>query len=352
MKKNLSIKSFFASIAVLLLSLWSAKHKLINSDEQNQICPPFDFDCVREYVSSVKSPVPECGQELFHFNKYQLHFLLRFMLRIASKMYARLDLFETVLGDYEETPMNFLPSYSVRAFKICAKCDDYAMMREEGLNNGFNKYCGSSSYGHNETMTGTLFLPVEDSFPGMPLKLKPGDLSGSIFMHGFVSPRGPSQIAPKTVLGWVYYMAELGTMFLLKGLPGIHPLDGKTLFNTIAPVMVATKGAVVLEPDYIGYGNDKTLQKPTGVPHGYQTSTIPLWLRAEEFVKNLTKREDSPLNGNVYVFGVSEGGTGVVPVGNAMHDLGAKVVAYPGCVPNNDYVSIIMRIVCEFYPSK
>ena len=45
---------------------------------------------------------------------------------------------------------------------------------------------------------------------------------------------------------------------------------------------------------------------------------------------------------SVFIHGTSEGGMGVMPIGNALHNLGVKVTAYPAAVPSYDFTKSMM----------
>ena len=82
-----------------------------------------------------------------------------------------------------------------------------------------------------------------------------------LWMHGFVASQGPSQLLPKTLFLWFATIFETGIAFLTGGMPAAYDTNGKSLLNQLGALMLASKGVFVISPDYIGYGEDKSLYK-------------------------------------------------------------------------------------------
>ena len=80
-------------------------------------------------------------------------------------------------------------------------------------------------------------------------------------MHGWLSPRGPSEVLPKTSFGWFACIFETGLAFLKGGTRGAYSKDGKILLNELGALMLASRGMLVIAPDYLGYGDNKSLFK-------------------------------------------------------------------------------------------
>jgi len=82
-------------------------------------------------------------------------------------------------------------------------------------------------------------------------------------MHGFVSHLGPSEILPKTSFSWFAVIFETAVAFMKGGMTAAYDKDGKSILNQLGSLMLASRGVLVLSPDYLGYsyGNDKALYK-------------------------------------------------------------------------------------------
>lgn len=121
--------------------------------------------------------IPNCGEEILHFGRIQNFIIIKIFTLCVHFFFSPLDLFGTHLGNFKESPLNFQPTYGVKAFKICASCEKFHGRNDELA--GFQQYCGSSVYGYNETMTGIIFLPVNQSLN----TIKPGVLHVSNDEH-------------------------------------------------------------------------------------------------------------------------------------------------------------------------
>lgn len=193
-------------------------------------------------------------------------------------------------------------------------------------------------YGHNKTMTGILFLPTDTT-----KSIIPGNIKTAIWLRGLVTTLGPSQVLPSSLIGWMYAPFVTLFSFFRGGIAAALDTDTKVLANHIGALMMASRGLAVIAPDNLGYGDDKTLYKGTGIGRVYQTSTIPLWLRSKELVHEVSGGKVKSLD-ICFVAGGSEGGGAVMPISQALHEMGAQVTAYPGAVPSFDLTESVMRI--------
>ena len=82
-----------------------------------------------------------------------------------------------------------------------------------------------------------------------------------LWMHRFVASQGPSQLLPKTLFLWFATIFETRFAFITGGISTAYDTNGKSLFNQLGALMLASKGVFVISPDYIEYGQDKTLYK-------------------------------------------------------------------------------------------
>lgn len=214
------------------------------------------YECVQQLSeASLKRPrsLVKCNEIFFTYEKWEIKLMTKTIVFLLSRLYVTLDILSNgVMGSYKNSVFNLEPKYSVRATKICGKCDSYKHLK---LNN-FEKYCGEDVYAHNITLQGSLLMPVREGE-----ELMDTSLDTVVFLHGWVSPRGPSQLWPSNVFGWFHSIFKLAFTVLRHGSQGAYGSDGKSVLSMIFPVLLASQGSAVVVPDYIGYGDDKTLFK-------------------------------------------------------------------------------------------
>lgn len=300
---------------------------------------PNKVECLNNWASNEDTThsSPKCGETIFHFSRRQTSFLVWVLNQCVHRAFVRLDIFGDSLGGFTESPLSFTPTHGIRAVKVCAKCSEFS---DQGIP-GFENYCHDSHYAYDDTVTGMLWLPLDESKGYSEADIKEGGLKTYVYLHGLTSSRGPSQVVPKTLWGWLYLMWDTGKTFLMGDFARAYGKEGKALVSANAALMAASRGMAVLAPDYIGYGDDKSLFKGTGIPRAYQTATLPLWVRAKQMVLDMTN-EKAKLLDDVFIQGVSEGGVGALPVGKGLFDMGVKVLAYPGTIPSLDFPTSIL----------
>lgn len=86
-------------------------------------------------------------------------------------------------------------------------------------------------------------------------------LQTTLWMHGFLSSQGPSELLPKKPFQWITSIFSAGVGFLTQGMQGAYSSTGKVLLNELGALMLASRGMAVIAPDYLGYGDDKLLFK-------------------------------------------------------------------------------------------
>jgi hypothetical protein len=101
------------------------------------------------------------------------------------------------------------------------------------------------------------------------------------------------------------------------------------LFATVG----AASGAIVVNPDYIGYGESVDYDRTYLAGQTYAQSFAMSWLATQKYVANSTAG-CSELENVATVAGYSEGGYAVLPGSVALQQLGVTIYgAYPGAAP-------------------
>ena len=134
------------------------------------------------------SNIPKCGETLLYFSPFENKTILRILTYFIHNLFTPLDIFgKDLLGaedenkeeKFQESPLTIETKYGVKAYRICASCKDYNHLIksndeniETEIQDKFGDYCGEHVYGHNETMTGILFVPVNHTTK----TIKSGDL--------------------------------------------------------------------------------------------------------------------------------------------------------------------------------
>jgi len=239
----------------------------------------------------------ECGQEVASLSKDE----------IVSLLLEGVDDLDPLAAGFVTS--FFIPSinYGVRAVKVCGSCQDFQSESSDDTSGGttensFDYYCGLDAYGSNATVSGMALLPVTSASDG-GLRIAPGPRKGAIWMHGTHTEtfnNVPSEFAWQE--SYDQFVAAV-------------TLSYPTIYS----------GAVTISPDYLGYGESHSFYKSYLVKRAYQTSTMPLWLKAKELLRNETNCT-SELADVVTVNGHSEGGYSAIAVAVALADMGVEVL--------------------------
>jgi hypothetical protein len=187
--------------------------------------------------------------------------------------------------------------YGIQVRTLCASCDEFNVTLA-----GYNEYCGQGVYGYNTRHSGLLMLPMSSD----GTMIAEGTFPGLIYNHDPNVNRVPSR-------GW----------------NRANSTSSEIMFG----VLPAAAGSVAILPDYFGYGeSNNAIFKAFLVKQSYQTSIVPLWLKAAAILNeesNCTALADA-----VIVAGTSEGGYASIVVADALHELGIEIIrVQAGAVP-------------------
>jgi len=174
----------------------------------------------------------QCGEEIFHFSKREVWFITNVLTFSVNYIMMPLDMFSKELGDFKDSILNFQSTHGVKAIKICGSCDE--LRDNSDQIKGFEEYCGKNVYGNNETVTGLMLVPTDPT----TMEMKAGGLDTAIWMHGFVSHLGPSEILPKTSFSWFAVLFETAVAFMKGGMTAAYDKDGKSILNQLGSLNV------------------------------------------------------------------------------------------------------------------
>lgn len=188
--------------------------------------------------------------------------------------------------------------YGVQVRKVCGKCGEFSVS-----SSSYDEYCGQNVYGAGATQSGLLMLPM--SSDGM--EIAGGTFPGFVYNHDATVDRAPSN-------EW-------------------SGVGGSMASGVMFGVLPAAAGSVAIIPDYLGYGeSNAAISKAFFVKKSYQTSIVPLWLKAASILEeetNCTALADAAM-----ISGFSEGGYASIPVADALSNLGIDIIrVQAGAVP-------------------
>lgn len=209
--------------------------------------------------------------------------------------------------------------YGVQVRKVCSSCVDVSSSAP-----GYNDFCSSNDYGFDTTVSGMLMIPLSDEG-----SILPGTSKGIIYCHGTSTRDVPSTV-------W----------------------NGENSgIESLLNVAVASNGNVVLAPDYLGYGESSNkVFKGYVVKKQYQTSVVPLWLRAAEVIKEETDCK-SALADAVALYGYSEGGYSAVAIAEGLRSIDIEIIeVYAGGAPfrlsSAAFVKIVESMDNDTFPDR
>ena len=67
-----------------------------------------------------------------------------------------------------------------------------------------------------------------------------------LWIHGFVTSQGPSQLLPKKLFLWFATTFETGFAFITGGISAAYDTNDKSLLNQLGALMLASKGVIIL----------------------------------------------------------------------------------------------------------
>jgi hypothetical protein len=200
--------------------------------------------------------------------------------------------------------------HGIQVHRICAGCQDVASQVQDDAEAAavFETFCGRENYGAvNATFSGLMMVPMAEDDES----ILPGTLKGIIDMH-------PTAIAVVPSLMWT--MQQSGEESV--------PVEGDSEedFLLVVDAILAGTGQVMVFPDYMGYAeNGDELYKGYTIQKAYQTSSIPIVLWAQEYLRQQTDCATA-LSTTVGVKGYSEGGYTAVVLADVLHRMGWNVV--------------------------
>jgi hypothetical protein len=198
--------------------------------------------------------------------------------------------------------------YGIEVRRICAGCQDVTSDSPV-----FDEFCGSNVYGSGTPYSGLAVLPLTEQGT-----IVPGTLKGVFEMH----PTS-SYISPSTE-------------------ESFFTTDLISLLNAV----IASKGNVLLFPDYMGYADSASeVFKAYLVRKSYETATVPLWLHLKEYIRERTDCQTA-LGNAVLLKGYSEGGYSSVVVADVLHRMGVDIIGVQsGGAPFRVGSEVILRIM-------
>lgn len=210
--------------------------------------------------------------------------------------------------------------YGVEIRKVCSSCSEVSTD-----SSAYSEYCGQGAYGSGATQSGLLMIPLSSDGTA----IANGTFPGFVYNHEPTVDRAPSN-------DWMG--------------------GGGTMANGIMfGVLPAAAGSIAIQPDYLGYGEENgDVSKAFLVKKSYQTSVVPLWLKAAAILEQETSC--SALADAAMISGFSEGGYSSVVVADALSDLGVDIIrvqagAVPARLGSTFIPDLVARIENGNFPS-
>ena len=223
--------------------------------------------------------------------------------------------------------------HDVVVSKVCLSCADVVSYAESMENSnkedniflddspfGFQTYCGKDSYGYNAVHSALVFAPADPN--GGEGAILPGKLRGFVFNRS-------------TKFGVLEDMTlfpqSIGANIQD---PTINGFKKFQLYRDYAiPLLAASKGAVSIMPDNLGYGESVTTNRPYMQPTPYMQAITLSWLATEQFLLDTTCQM-TRLDSYATITGYSEGGYASIVGALALKLFGVRILsAHVGGVP-------------------
>jgi hypothetical protein len=216
--------------------------------------------------------------------------------------------------------------YNITAAKVCLKCSDVGFQdfpTEALLNSdpkgGFQSYCNFDEYGWDATHSAIVLYPVEDGG-----KILSGELRGIVIGHDTAIDvsDGPTDFWPSD--GFRSVLLSTTTQVSAKVLQ-MQPY--------LSALGSATAGAVVIMPDYIGYGESKAFDRAFLQPLTYLQATTVTYAATKRYISQVSFKCTELVN-TVTITGYGEGGYFAVIAALAFQKIGFDVLSVrPGGTP-------------------
>ena len=152
-----------------------------------------------------------------------------------------------------------LVTYGVQIRKICSSCDEENSFGPGVIDKNNLGYC--NGYGKDATVSGLLVLPINEEG-----QIISGPMKNSIWSH---VTSGQTCNIPSA-------------FNVNKAFPE------RTDVNALVPLLLGSTGSASLAPDNMGYGSSYDYFKGYLHKRQYQTSFMPLWLKARRIVAEET----------------------------------------------------------------
>ena len=212
--------------------------------------------------------------------------------KLRNDAFSFVNLF--VSNHYIYLSIDELVQYGVQVRKICSSCQE-----EEKFGPIIDKnnlgYC--RGYGKDATVSGLMVLPINSR--GIVF----GAMTSNIWSH----------------------VTSAGTCNIPSAF-SVNKADPTNVdINALVPLLLGTTGSASIAPDNMGYGSSYNYFKGYLHKTQYQTSSMPLWLKARRLVAEETSCR-SEIGKEVVINGYSEGGYGAVSIAEAMESFGANVI--------------------------
>jgi len=188
-----------------------------------------------------------------------------------------------------------LVQYGVQVRKICSSCQE-----EEKFGPIIDKddlgYC-KGAYGREAMVSGLMVVPINSR------GIKFGAMTSNIWSH----------------------VTSAATCNIPSAFNVNKANPGNTDINALVPLLLGTTGSASISPDNMGYGSSYNYFKGYLHKTQYQTSSMPLWLKARRLVAEETSCR-SEIGKEVVINGYSEGGYGAVSIAEAIESYGGNIV--------------------------
>ncbi|KAL3915954.1 MAG: hypothetical protein SGILL_005402, partial [Bacillariaceae sp.] len=218
------------------------------------------------------------------------------------------------------------PVYNVTASKVCLKCSEMGLQDLSAAalmnpsKNGFPSYCNMDEYGWEATHSAIILHPVDEATGN----ILSGELRGVIVGHDTAINvnGGPTDLWP---------VSGLSSLVTNDSLMDDENL--KLLESFVTALAGASAGAVVILPDYIGYGESKDFDRVFLQPLPYLQAGTVTYAAAKRYVAKISI-ECTHLVDVATLTGYGEGGYFAMVAALALQQNGVEILSvHAGATP-------------------
>jgi hypothetical protein len=274
-----------------------------------------------------------CGDEIGRVTVSEIRALASALFTYALAQRGASALLESTVKAYTSSLR-----YDLVAYKVCGSCaqtelflSEEALLQDESVFGSFSSYCASDKYGYSAEHSALVFVPVvtnatttsaTERADTETTTIVEGSLRSLVEMHDT-----EVSVSDAPTEFWPTNLTE--AMALLNDSDNV----GFEIAVYFMPLSAASSGAVVILPDYIGYGaSSKTQNRTFAYPPAYMQAAVTTWVATKQAIEQDWSINDgnggcTVMDSVVTLAGESEGGYAAISAAPAMQQAGLRVLS-------------------------